>query len=96
MLRRTKPKQNPAVAWRDIDGEVVIVSPEDSVLHELNSTGSFIWKHAIGEQTSAEIAQLLADRCDVVLETALVDTEEFIERLHVTKLLLLVPQEMTA
>ena len=32
-------QKNPALAWREIDDETVIISPNDSVMHELNDTG---------------------------------------------------------
>ena len=41
--------RNPKLAWREVDGEMVIISPEDSQVHELNETASLIWKHAGGE-----------------------------------------------
>lgn len=67
---------------------MVVITPEDSVLHELNSTASYIWNHASGERTTAEIAQLLAVACGVDEETALRDTQDLVEHLSRTKLLL--------
>jgi len=33
--------EDPALAWREIDDETVIISPQDSVMHELNDNGEF-------------------------------------------------------
>ena len=87
VLASVRPAQNPLAAWREIDGIVVVISPEDSVLHELNPTAGFIWKHATGERTTEEIARLLADEYDVDAATALADTREMIAELAAKKLL---------
>jgi hypothetical protein len=87
VLASLRPAQNPLAAWREIDGVVVVISPEDSVLHELNPTAGFIWKHATGERTAEEIARLLADEFEVDAATALADTRELIAELAAKKLL---------
>lgn len=87
MLASVRPAQNPLAAWREMDGVVVVISPEDSVLHELNPTASFVWKHATGERTAEEIAALLAAEYDVDARTALADTRELIADLLAKNLL---------
>lgn len=82
-----RPVQNPLAAWREIEGVVVIISPEDSVLHELNPTASFIWKHSTGERTAREIARLLVGEFEVDFSTALADTCELLEDLRRRNLL---------
>ena len=73
-----KYAQNPLLAWREIQGEVVIISPEDSRVHELNSTASFIWKQVDSQRSAAEIAERLAEEFDVTYEAALYDTEDLL------------------
>lgn len=87
----TEPRlvRNPLLAWRAIDGEVVVISPQDSVMHELNSTASFVWLQANGELGTAEIAELLAAEYDVAPEEALADTRELVA--HLAEKRLLVP-----
>jgi hypothetical protein len=80
--------QNPNLAWREIDGEVVIISPEDSVVHELNATATFLWKHMDGPRTVTELARMLAQEFDVDLETAQADTFELLSSLRQTRLLI--------
>lgn len=82
-----RPQQHPNAAWREVEGEVVIISPEDSVLHELNETASFIWKHSTGEQTAQEIALRLSEEYNVDGETALADACELMSHLEQKKLL---------
>jgi len=43
-------QKNPALAWREIDDETVIISPHDSVMHELNDTGRLPWKNVDGKK----------------------------------------------
>ena len=88
MKHTDRPQQHPNAAWREVEGEVVIISPEDSVLHELNETASFIWKHSTGEHTAEEIARRLADEFDVEAETALADACELVNHLEQKKLLI--------
>ncbi len=88
MRREDHPCQNPQAAWREVDEAVVIISPVDSVLHELNSTAGFIWKHATGRYAIEEIARLLATEYDVDPDTALTDVEELTTHLEQKNLLL--------
>jgi len=80
-------RPNPLLAWREIDGAIVIISPEDSVVHELNPTASFIWKQLSRNCSTGEIAQQLADEFEVSRETALADTNELVESLAGMRLL---------
>ena len=82
---------NPLLAWRAIDGEVVIISPEDSIVHELNETASFIWMQVNSARNSSEIAELLVAEYDVAPEAARADTEELITHLEAKRLLLRSP-----
>ena len=81
-------QKNPILAWREIDDEIVIVSPDDSVLHELNETGSFVWKQLDGRRPVAEIAAGLAAEYDVGTEDALRDVETFLGELASRQLLI--------
>jgi len=74
-------KANPMLAWREIDGSIVIISPERSMVHELNPTASFIWKKVDGKRTTDEIAEQLAAEFDVTRESALADVHELAEGL---------------
>jgi len=80
-------QKNPILAWREIDEETMIISPDDSVLHELNETGSFIWKRLDGRLSASDIAMALCAEFDVAPDTALRDTEALLEQLAGRKLL---------
>jgi hypothetical protein len=74
-MKHARPMPNPLLAWREIEDSVVIISPEDSVVHELNDTASFIWKQFNGKHTLEEIAARLVEEYEIDTETALADVE---------------------
>jgi coenzyme PQQ synthesis protein D (PqqD) len=84
-------QKNPALAWREIDDETVIISPNDSVMHELNDTGSFLWKNIDGKKSAAELAELLAENYEVTSDIALSDTQALLEEMSSRKLVVTVP-----
>jgi hypothetical protein len=84
-------QKNPALAWREIDDETVIISPNDSVLHELNDTGSFLWKNIDGKKSAAALAGLLVENYDVTPDIALSDTQALLEEMSSRKLVVTVP-----
>jgi Coenzyme PQQ synthesis protein D (PqqD) len=84
-------QKNPALAWREIDDETIIISPNDSVMHELNDTGSFLWKNIDGKKSAAELAELLVQNYEVAPDVALSDTQSLLEEMSSRKLVLCVP-----
>ena len=82
-------QKNPLLAWREIDGETVIISPADNVMHELNETGSFIWRQIDGRCSAADIAGMLAAEYEVPSEDALADTKALLQQLVSYQLLVL-------
>jgi hypothetical protein len=84
-------QKNPALAWREIDDATVIISPNDSVMHELNDTGSFLWKNVDGYKSALDLAALLAENYEVALDIALTDTQSLLEEMSSRKLLVPVP-----
>jgi coenzyme PQQ synthesis protein D (PqqD) len=54
-------RQNDRAAWRVYDGEAVIVSPDDSMLHTLNPAGTIVWEAADGVTPWREIVARVAD-----------------------------------
>ena len=84
-------QKNPALAWREIDEATVIISPNESVMHELNDTGSFLWKNIDGHRSAADLAALLAENYEVTPDIALSDTQSLLEEMSSRKLLVPVP-----
>jgi hypothetical protein len=84
-------QKNPVLAWREIDDETVIISPNESVMHELNDTGSFLWNNIDGKKSAAELAELLAENYEVTPDIALSDTQALLEEMSSRKLVVTVP-----
>ena len=84
-------QKNPALAWREIDDETIIISPNDSVMHELNGTGRFLWKNIDGTKSATELAQLLVENYEVTPDIALSDTQALLEEMLSRKLVVTVP-----
>ena len=83
-------QKNPDLAWREIDDETVIISPHDSVMHELNDTGSFLWKNIDGKKSAAELAELLVENYQVAPDIALSDAQALLEEMSSRKLVVTV------
>lgn len=81
-------RRNSKVAWREIDGDIVIISPEDSSVHELNETAGAFWRNADGKRDINEIARNLAAAYDAPEGTVLADIEELVAELCSKKLLI--------
>jgi hypothetical protein len=84
-------QKNPALAWREIDDETIVISPNDSVMHELNDTGSFLWKNIDGKKSAEELAGLLVENYEVTPDVALSDTQALLEEMSSRKLVVTVP-----
>ena len=83
-------QKNPALAWREIDDETVIISPNDSVMHDLNDTWSLLWKNIYGKKSAAEMAELLVENYEVTPDIALSDTQALLEEMSSRKLVVTV------
>lgn len=66
---------------REINGEVVLLTPEDSTVHVLDEVGSRIWELCDGDATIAAIADTIVAEYEVTREEAQADILEFIGKL---------------
>jgi len=57
-------------------------------MHELNDTGSFVWRSIDGRRNAEELAALLVEQYEVTQQVALVDTLALLEELSSRKLLI--------
>ncbi|MEJ5253300.1 MAG: PqqD family protein [Chthonomonadetes bacterium] len=74
--------RSPFLAWRIIEGEAVVISPQERELHSLNEVGTAIWRLADGSRTLAQIAQELTQTYDVTAEEVLPDVLAFAQALR--------------
>jgi hypothetical protein len=53
--------RNERLAWRVLDGEAVILFPEEGTLHRLNATGTRAWEQFDGRPLSAVTRALTSE-----------------------------------
>ena len=74
--------RNKDIAWQTVEGQVLIVTPDNSTIHILNSTGSEIWGFL--EKTKRSIEEIVSYVCDefeVEKERAFEEVSKFIAEL---------------
>lgn len=69
------------VAARMLGGEMMIMSPRDTTLFNLNDVGSLIWQSADGQTPLDDIVARLCTEFDVAPEVARQDAETFIHEM---------------
>lgn len=83
------PAPNPKVAARVVNGEAMILTPHDSVLHTLNTVGTRIWELLPAHATVAGLAAAIVEEYDVSPEEATADVRELIAVLVEKRILVL-------
>ena len=72
---------NPAVVGRIVEGEAVLVLPEQGQVKVLNEVGARVWVLADGARTLRQIAAALCDEYDVNQAQAEADVSDFVAQL---------------
>jgi hypothetical protein len=72
---------NSAVAGRIVEGEAVLVLPQQGQVEVLNEVGARIWALADGTRTLRQIAAALCDEFDVDQAQAEADVLDFMAQL---------------
>jgi hypothetical protein len=75
------PTRAHDVAFREIDGEMILVSGSRACSHSLNPVGGFVWSLIDGQRTVEEIATGVAERFGITPESALEDVRAFIDEI---------------
>lgn len=73
--------RNPNIASRIVDGEAIIMTPQDEILHSLNAVGTKIWELCDGKSRVKEIIGKVHEEFNVDLKAVQKDVVEFIEEL---------------
>jgi hypothetical protein len=73
-------QRNQSVLWRAIDGEAVLLDPDQGVTVTLNRVGTRIWQLAEGREVS-EIAAILCAEFDAEPTVIEADLHAFIDQL---------------
>jgi hypothetical protein len=87
------PQRARDVAFRDIDGEMILVSASRACSYSLNEVGSQVWRQADGQRTMEEIADTVAQHFDIPLEQALADVRAFVDEIALEGLLVVDVQQ---
>lgn len=67
------------IAWRDIEGEILLMRLKDGAVFSMEETSAFIWRLLeTGSQDEEYIASQICAEFDVDPETARTDVKEFI------------------
>jgi hypothetical protein len=73
--------RSPFLAWRIIEGEAVVISPQERELHNLNEVATDIWRMADGSRTLRQITQELSQTYEIAPEEALPDVLAFAQEM---------------
>ena len=82
------PKPRTDVIFQDIDGESVILDNSGGLIHQLNSTASFVWQHCDASSSIETIANILVQNYSVSIEDAIKDVSAVIMNFKDTNLLI--------
>lgn len=80
LLRRVR--RGSKTASRIVEGEAIIFTPQDSMIHSMNEVGTRIWELLEQEKTIEEIVKVICKEYEVEEKKAEQDIMEFIETLH--------------
>lgn len=94
--RAMKVKRSDAAIWRVVQGDVVLLIPEEATLHALTGCGSRIWELMEGEIALSEIVDWICAEYDVEPERARHEVVEFIHKLVAMNLAQVIPEEGAA
>lgn len=76
------------VTWQEIDGELVILDLQKSTYLTTNAVGAVLAKHLTEERTLDDLVALLTSMYGIDRETAIHDTEAFLQQLNSKDLLI--------
>lgn len=81
MDNTSKLLRKPDLVWREVDGEVVVLSADNKHLEVFNDIGSRIWTLLNGERDVASIVAILCKEYEEQADRVEKDTIEHLEHL---------------
>ena len=75
-------RQKQEIAWRDIQGEAVLLSPAEGIVFVLNDVGSRIWSLLEEPQPPAELTRRIAQTYRMAEDKVAGDVTRFLEELQ--------------
>ena len=86
-MKNERIRQNHNIAWRDLEGESVLIDPTSGTVFVLNEVGSRIWKLLESPTTANELEQKVAADHDHPAELVRKDVAEFLDTLSHRRLI---------
>lgn len=80
-------EKNKNFPWQTINGETIIIDPENQFSYELNEMGSFIWNQIDGQTSIELINQRIVDEFDASSEEVMFDLEQLVGELVEKKII---------
>ncbi len=87
METKISPMRRGDFIWREVDGETIIISADNTFMYVLNETASVIWSLLDGDHDRESIANAVAAEFDEDVDTVKRDVSECIDRLKSLNLL---------
>jgi len=82
------PRKRDDLTLTELDGELVILDEVNNKVHQLNPSGTLIFKSCDGKTQVAQMQDLLMEHFDVDKETASNDVSTLLSTLHDNQLLI--------
>ena len=73
---------NEEIAYREIEGQILLLRPDDHSLYTVNGSGKFIWLEILKRKPVSTIAKNLAKKFNVLEEKAYKDVLKFVRELE--------------
>lgn len=80
-------QRNKAVLWRELDGETILLDPQEGCSYNLNAVGTLVWKMLDGQHTTTAITDAVCQAYEVEPAQALQDIEQLLDDLREHKLI---------
>ena len=80
--------RHEAAAWRRVEGEMILLQPEQEKLVGLNGTGAAVWELLDGQKSAADIARDVAARFFRDEQVVLIDVVAFLTELEKRRLVI--------
>jgi hypothetical protein len=84
----TKLQRKPGILFNEIDGEVVMLSIENSEYYGMDKVGSRIWQLLENPLSFNELVTILMDEYEVTEEKCCQETKNFLNKITEKKLLI--------
>ena len=81
------PEMNPKIAARIVNGEALILTPHDSVLHTLNPVATRIWELMRATSSVQAVVAAICEEFDVAQDIAEADLHELLADLRERQIL---------